>query len=75
MSQLSLRQAGSHLVAIIPADVVKTLRLVDGQTLGVMGYCGGVVMVPMHPQLEPVRLAHDRIAETYHDVFQRLDQA
>ena len=72
MSKIALRKVGSSFVATIPADVVQTLHLREGQKLQVTKENGRIVLTPVTAEFDAVMKAHEKVITKYRGALQRL---
>lgn len=75
MTEITLRRVGSSLVTTVPTDVVKRLKLEEGQRMDIQVENGRLVLVPQSADMEAVKAAHDRVIQKYRAVFQKLADA
>lgn len=72
MSEVALRKVGTSFVATIPAELVRQLKLVEGQKLSVGKENGRIVLTPVTAELAAVARAYARVAKKYRSALQKL---
>lgn len=75
MSQVSLRKVGSSFVTTIPAELVQSLQLQEGQRFEIGQENGRLVLTPLSPELDEVLAAHRELLQRYRSAFRQLADA
>lgn len=75
MSKIALRKVGSSYVTTIPSDLIKMLRLKEGQKFEVSAENGRLILTPASPEFDAAMKAHEKVLQKYRSAFQKLADA
>ncbi|QNM95258.1 AbrB/MazE/SpoVT family DNA-binding domain-containing protein [Chitinimonas koreensis] len=72
MSQVVLRKVGSSFVTTIPAEIVHSLHLAEGQKFEVTPENGRLLLTPVDEAFAEGWAAYQEVLEQYRPAFQKL---
>ncbi|GLR13197.1 AbrB/MazE/SpoVT family DNA-binding domain-containing protein [Chitinimonas viridis] len=72
MSQVSLRKVGSSFVTTIPAELVSSLHLAEGQKFEITSENGRLLLTPVDEAFSEGWRAYQEVLEQYRPAFQKL---